>query len=203
MSLSPPGKSFRFTWGPPNLRRALQFRDPKYVTRAPRKLRRAPPIRPEIRDALQTPGVECRILRRYNAVQKTFDSWYILDEPVTATVTVGKSTDEGVTARYDAKSSQQCAQLCIPRQKVPEADRTTRIIMVAEVLPDGATEYELKVATDFPQAAFDAMQRGEEVLNHVLLRISHLYAQKGPRCKEIRALWKAVAGAAPVCLKII
>ena len=199
---APAIKHFRFTWGPPCLARALKTRDPRHVTRAPRKHRRreGPPEVSELVSALKKPGAECRILRRPDAPQRTYESWYVLEEPVAATLVVGRSTDANVSLRY-SKGPEQCARFCIPAASVPEAERTTRIIKVTETLETGADQYVTKTITAMPEAALKALERGEVIVDHVLTRLNRACA-RGLKCKAKR-LWKAVGGENAIFIHII
>ena len=147
------------------------------------------------------------ILRRYDNVHQTYNSWYRLPEPMPATATVGLSTGKGVALRYERNGPRQCARFYINVNAVPEAERTTRIVKVAErKLPAGEDDddpeprYETKMATTVPEAAFEAMLQGRSVPGDVVARLNQCITTGGVKCAEAQELWAALEGKSEVCL---
>lgn len=202
-------RCFRFTWGPPDLAKAVRLLDPRHVTRAPRrhcKHRRQESVRAcsaELKVALQTPGSECVLLRRYDEHQQTFTSWYCLRKPVNATVAVGRTTDGAVVLRYDASGSKQCARLCIERRHVPAADRQTCFVKVVECITDDGKQYRTLSVAAMPKAAYDAMRDGAELPDNIMLKLNTVAACKGPRSQECMALWAILRGEGLACIDIV
>ena len=200
-------RHYRFTWGPPELKRAIKTRDPKHVTRAPR--RRAAAVDTAAKEALQAPGAECTVFRRHDADRGVFVSWYKLEEPVPASSMVGRTTFKHVVLEYDKKSASQCAQFCIPASEVPEIQQTTRYIKVEEVRNNeaptcafGAAAFTVKSIATMPEAVYEGMLRGIKVPEDVLAMLNHAVATKGMQSHEADALWDAVEGGSSVCIRV-
>lgn len=146
-------------------------------------------------------GAECVILRQYDEVHQSYNSWYRLSKPVAATATLGYCNDAAVTLRYESKGPRQGARFYVPRDAVPAEQRMTRYVKVAEKLDDTKEpRYVTKMTTTVPEAVFDAMQRGEDVPGDVVARLNQSVMLKGPRCKEAKKLWAALQGKTPVCI---
>lgn len=196
---------FRFTWGPPRLDKALYHRDPRHVTRAPRKQRRQKHVHVDIDKVLTALGTECVILRQYDETHRSYNSWYRLKEPLPATATVGLCTQPGVELMYEHKGPRQCARFYIKLDTVPESERSTHIVKVSEKMRDQrgiaeTAQYETRMTTTVPEAAFEAMLKGQYVPGDVVARLNQSIMENGPKSEETNRLWAALRGETPVCL---
>ena len=117
---------------------------------------------------------------------------------------MGLCTNKNVTLRYETKGPRQCARFYVDAESVPEAERTTTIIKVAEVKleddDDDAPRYKTKMTTTVPEAVFEAMQRGETVPGDAVARLNQCITAHGPTCAEAMRLWDALRGLSPICL---
>ena len=142
-------------------------------------------------------------------MHRVYNSWYCLPEPVACAATVGLCTKKGVTLRYDRKGPQQCARFYIAADLVPEEERSTRIVKVAEVklkpkkVEGCESGFKTKLITTVPEAAFEAMQAGESVPDDVVAQLNQcLAANKSKSSSESERLWAALQGKSQVCIYI-
>lgn len=203
---------FRFTWGPPNLERALATKDPRHVTRAPRRSKLNWTVDENLLEAIRRPGVECAVLRQYDAASRTYTSWYRLPDPVPAAAMVGCVTDPGVRLLYDAKGPRQCARFRVDPKGVPKKLRRTRVVKVVEVKRRSShgpracalgPTFKTKSVSTVPDAAFEAKLRRVDIPDDVIGRLNHTFSVGGFKFAASSPLWDAVRGKHPVCLHFL
>lgn len=178
--------------------------DPRHITRAPRKQRRDEHLHVDVERVLKAPGTECVILRRYDETNRLYNSWYRLKEPLPANATVGLCTQPGVELMYE-RGPRQCARFYIDPKTIPEEERTTHIVKVSEKMRDqrgiaGTAQYETRMTGTVPEAAFEAMLKGQYIPGDVVARLNQCIMENGQKSKEAGQLWAALRGEAPVCL---
>ena len=195
------GKCFDFTYGAPNLKEAIRTLNPRHITRPPRK---SDPLchmhlqlTPEMLE-----GADIPVYRKHDAVHNSYNSFYVLAEPVEATAVVMTVADDGVFAQYEPAGPRQGARFYIEKDKVPVEQRTTRIVKVAE-RKIGRGKFKKKMVTSVPEEAFLAYMRGDDVPGDVVARLNHVVSQHGVSSELTDPLWAALKGERPICVHFI
>ena len=195
-------KYFRWTWGPPDLQRAIKTKDPRHITRAPRKPRKADLLCAEdLHKKINEPGVECIVLRYYSKTIKTFTSWYKLLTPVPATVSIGLSTDPNVKLLYDSGCSRQCARFYKPQKGC-----LTHFVKVTELRDKGlcemgAQKFKLIATAAVDEEAFHAADLHSDISDDAVAQLSRAVAFYGiQNTQTLKPFWDAVTGERPICM---
>lgn len=201
---------YRFTWGPPDLARALQSRDPRFVTRAPRRSYQHGDVDLQAVSRLRSSSATCLTLRAPRCNGKYCVTWYELKTPIMATVTVTRSNAEGVVPRYDLRKPLQGARLFVDRRHVEQDKLFTKTVMVIELqiakkrCPLDLPVFKTVQAAAVPVSLYKNFISGEIMPSlDVVADINYAVSCDRGSPAYLGHLWRCLEGKEPVCAYIV